>query len=168
MESAYLLQRLETFDGLAVLATNLRANIDEAFTRRLDAIIDFPSPTPELRRSLWRRCLATPLPVADDIDWDFLAEAFELAGGNIRSAATTAAYLAAARATPVGMAEVIAAVEQEYRKLGRLVLEARVRPLLRRPRLARRDRPPIRTRPCPNGQQLVRRRLSRAGGAVAE
>jgi SpoVK/Ycf46/Vps4 family AAA+-type ATPase len=123
IESAYLLQRLETFDGLAVLATNLRANIDEAFTRRLDAIIDFPSPNPELRRSLWVRCLAEPLPVADDIDPDFLADSFELAGGNIRSAATTAAYLAAAEGTPVTMLQVIAAVEQEYRKLGRLVLE---------------------------------------------
>ena len=68
IESAYLLQRLETFDGLAVLATNLRANIDDAFTRRLDAIIDFPAPTPELRRALWVRCLAPPLPLADDID----------------------------------------------------------------------------------------------------
>lgn len=123
IESAYLLQRLETFDGLAVLATNLRANIDEAFTRRLDAIIDFPAPTPELRRSLWVRCLAPPLPLADDLDLDFLASAFELAGGNIRSACTTAAYLAAAAGTPVAMAEMIAAVEQEYRKLGRLVLE---------------------------------------------
>jgi len=63
------------------------------------------------------------LPLADDIDLDFLASAFELAGGNIRSACTTAAYLAAAAGTPVGMAEMIAAVEQEYRKLGRLVLE---------------------------------------------
>jgi hypothetical protein len=123
IESAYLLQRLETFDGLAVLATNLRANIDEAFTRRLDAIIDFPSPNPELRRSLWVQCLADPLPLADDIDLDFLAHSFELAGGNIRSAATTAAYLAAAEGTPVAMLQVIAAVEQEYRKLGRLVLE---------------------------------------------
>jgi SpoVK/Ycf46/Vps4 family AAA+-type ATPase len=123
IESAYLLQRLETFDGLAVLATNLRANIDDAFTRRLDAIIDFPAPTPDLRRSLWSRCLAPPLPLADDVDLDFLSESFELAGGNIRSASTTAAYLAAAAGTSVGMAEVIAAVEQEYRKLGRLVLE---------------------------------------------
>jgi hypothetical protein len=63
------------------------------------------------------------LPVADDIDLDFLADSFELAGGNIRSAATTAAYLAAAEGTPVTMLQVIAAVEQEYRKLGRLVLE---------------------------------------------
>ncbi len=123
IESAYLLQRLETFDGLAVLATNLRSNIDEAFTRRLDAIIDFPAPTPELRRSLWQRCLAPPLPVADGLDFDFLADSFELAGGNIRSASTTAAYLAAAVGSAVSMEQVIAAVEQEYRKLGRLVLE---------------------------------------------
>ena len=123
IESAYLLQRLETFDGLAVLATNLRANIDEAFTRRLDAIIDFPAPTAELRRSLWVHCLTAPLPVTDDVDLDFLAEAFELAGGNIRSASTTAAYLAAAAGTAVTMQQLIAAVEQEYRKLGRLVLE---------------------------------------------
>ena len=123
IESAYLLQRLETFDGLAVLATNLRANIDDAFTRRLDAIIDFPAPTPELRRALWVRCLAPPLPLADDLDLDFLADSFEMAGGNIRSASTTAAYLAAAAGTAVSMQQVIAAVEQEYRKLGRLVLE---------------------------------------------
>jgi hypothetical protein len=123
IESAYLLQRLETFDGLAVLATNLRANIDEAFTRRLDAIIDFPTPNVDLRRSLWSRCLAQPLPLAEDIDLDFLAGSFELTGGNIRSASITAAYLAAAAASSVGMLEVVAAVEQEYRKLGRLVLE---------------------------------------------
>jgi hypothetical protein len=123
IESAYLLQRLETFDGLAVLATNLRANIDEAFTRRLDAIIDFPAPTPELRHQLWASCLVDPLPVADDVDLEFLADAFELAGGNIRSASTTAAYLAAAAGGPVTMSELITAVEQEYRKLGRLVLE---------------------------------------------
>lgn len=122
IESAYLLQRLETFDGLAILATNLRSNIDEAFTRRLDAIVDFPSPTAELRRRLWEQCLAPPLPLADDIDLDFCAESFELTGGNIRSASTTAAYLAAAVARPVGMTDVVTAVEQEYRKLGRLVL----------------------------------------------
>ena len=123
IESAYLLQRLETFDGLAVLATNLRANIDDAFTRRLDAIIDFPSPTPQLRRTLWAHCLSDPLPVGDDVDLDFLATSFDFAGGNIRSASTTAAYLAAAAGTPVSMATLVSAVEQEYRKLGRLVLE---------------------------------------------
>jgi hypothetical protein len=123
IESAYLLQRMETFDGLAILSTNLRANIDEAFTRRLDCIIDFPAPTAELRLALWERCLAAPLPLGDDLDLPFCAEAFELTGGNIRSAGITAAYLAAAANQPVGMAQLIAAVEQEYRKLGRLVLE---------------------------------------------
>jgi hypothetical protein len=130
IESAYLLQRIETFDGLAVLATNLRANIDEAFTRRLDAIIDFPAPTPDLREALWRQCLGPPLPVTDDVDIAFCAESFELAGGNIRSAATTAAYLAAEARGPVTMAHVIAAVAQEYRKLGRLVLEKEFGPFL--------------------------------------
>ena len=123
IESAYLLQRMETFDGLAILSTNLRANIDEAFTRRLDCIVDFPTPTEDLRLQLWRNCLAPPLPLGDDLDLAFCAAAFELTGGNIRSAATTAAYLAAEADRPVGMGELIAAVEQEYRKLGRLVLE---------------------------------------------
>ncbi|MGY1640638.1 ATP-binding protein [Geodermatophilus sp. SYSU D00703] len=123
IESAYLLQRMESFDGLAILATNLRANIDEAFTRRLDAVVDFPTPDEDLRRALWERCLAPPLPRADDLDLDFCARSFELSGGNIRSVAVTAAYLAAATGGPVGMREVIAAVCQEYRKLGRLVLE---------------------------------------------
>lgn len=123
VESAYLLQRLESFDGLAVLATNLRANIDEAFTRRLDSIVDFPAPAQELRRELWKRCLAAPLPVADDLDLEFCARSFELAGGDIRSACTTAAYLAAEAGRPVSMADVVAALQQEYRKLGRLVLE---------------------------------------------
>ncbi len=123
IESAYLLQRMETFDGLAVLSTNLRSNIDEAFTRRLDAIIDFPAPDETARLALWRRCLAEPLPLGEDLDLEFCARSFTLSGGNIRSAAITAAYLAAARERPVSMVEIIAAVQQEYRKLGRLVLD---------------------------------------------
>jgi hypothetical protein len=134
IESAYLLQRMESFDGLAILATNLRANIDEAFTRRLDAVIDFPTPDEDSRRALWTRCLAPPLPLGDDLDLDFCARSFELSGGNIRSVAVTAAYLAASSGEPVGMREVIAGVTQEYRKLGRLVLEREFGNFLPRPR----------------------------------
>lgn len=123
IESAYLLQRMETFDGIAVLATNLRANLDEAFTRRLDVIIDFPLPDEELRRDLWDRCLGSSLPRAGDLDLEFLAVAFELAGGHIRSAAVTAAYLAAEGGRALGMADLVGAVAREYRKLGRLCLE---------------------------------------------
>ncbi|WP_213450317.1 ATP-binding protein [Rhizomonospora bruguierae] len=124
IESAYLLQRMETFDGLAVLATNLRANLDDAFTRRLDLVVDFPMPDAGARRALWDRCLGTELPRASDVDLDFLADAFDLAGGHIRSAAVTAAYLSAEVGRPVGMAELIGAVGREYRKLGRLTLES--------------------------------------------
>jgi SpoVK/Ycf46/Vps4 family AAA+-type ATPase len=133
IESAYLLQRMETFDGLAILATNLRANIDEAFTRRLDMIIDFPAPDEKSRLAIWRHCLAPPVPCAPGLDLEFCARSFTLSGGNIRSAATTAAYLAAGADREIGMAELISAVQQEYRKLGRLVLEREFGPYFATP-----------------------------------
>ena len=101
MESAYLLQRMESFDGVAVLTTNLRANLDEAFTRRLDLIIDFPMPDVAQRRALWDRCLGTELPRDDDLDLDFCARNFELSGGSIRSCVVTAA-LPGGRGGPPG------------------------------------------------------------------
>ncbi|MGW0508059.1 ATP-binding protein [Streptomyces olivaceoviridis] len=130
VESAYLLQRMETFDGLAILATNLRANLDDAFTRRLDLVIDFPVPDPAQRRALWDRCLGPVLPRTTDLDLDFCAESFELAGGNIRSVAVTAAYLAAESGTPVTMADLIHAVQREYQKLGRLTLASEFGPYM--------------------------------------
>ena len=80
IESAYLLQRMETFDGLAVLATNLRANLDDAFTRRLDMVVDFPLPDEAARLALWRRCLAPPVPAQSDLGLDFYARSFALSG----------------------------------------------------------------------------------------
>ena len=121
IESAYLLQRMETFDGLAVLATNLRANLDDAFTRRLDIIVDFPLPDEAARVALWQRCFASPVPTQDDLDLGYYARSFVLTGGDIRSAAITAAYLAAEAGSPIGNAEVTTAIRQEYRKLGRLL-----------------------------------------------
>ncbi|KAA0929738.1 ATP-binding protein [Streptomyces apricus] len=120
MESAYLLQRLESFDGIALLTTNLRANIDEAFTRRLDLVIDFPFPDSEQRLALWRHSLAA-VPCADDIDPSSVARDFELAGGSIRSAVVTAAYAAVGRGAPVTTADLREGAEREYRKAGRLV-----------------------------------------------
>ncbi|MEU6394384.1 ATP-binding protein [Streptomyces sp. NPDC046939] len=130
IESAYLLQRMESFDGIAILTTNLRANLDEAFTRRLDVVADFPLPDQTQRLALWERCLGERLPRADDLDLAFCADRFELAGGSIRSCAVTAAYLAAESGTPLTMAQVVTAVAQEYRKLGRLVLESEFGPHL--------------------------------------
>ncbi|MEV7427464.1 ATP-binding protein [Streptomyces sp. NPDC091212] len=131
VESAYLLQRMESFDGLAILATNLRANLDDAFTRRLDLVIDFPIPDAEHRRLLWERSLGGVLPRSPDLDLDFCADSFELAGGNIRSIAITAAYLSAESGTPVTMPILIHAIQREYQKLGRLTLASEFGPYLR-------------------------------------
>jgi SpoVK/Ycf46/Vps4 family AAA+-type ATPase len=120
VETAYLLQRLETFDGIAILATNLKANIDDAFARRLDAVVDFPMPDVEHRRKLWEHSLGAGVPRARGLDLDFCAQAFELSGGNIRNIAFAASYLAAAGDGRVGMPELMHAVGREYRKLGRL------------------------------------------------
>ena len=124
IEVAYLLQRMETFDGLAILTTNLRANLDDAFTRRLDAIVDFPMPDEDQRRLLWERCLGDTVPLETGVDLDFCARQFELAGGHIRSITLTAAYLAAGRGGRLGMADLMTATQREYRKLGRLLVRA--------------------------------------------
>jgi SpoVK/Ycf46/Vps4 family AAA+-type ATPase len=130
LESAFLLQRIESFDGIAILTTNLRSNVDDAFTRRLDLVADFPLPDTTGRLALWERCLGPVLPRAGDLDLAFCAERFELAGGSIRACAVSAAYQAAEADRPVGMAEVIASVHQEYRKLGRLLLDSEFGPWL--------------------------------------
>jgi SpoVK/Ycf46/Vps4 family AAA+-type ATPase len=119
---------MESFDGLAILATNLRANIDEAFTRRLDVMVDFPLPDATHRRFLWDRCLGPTVRRDPDVDLAFASDAFEMSGGSIRSAAITAAYLAAADAGVIGMRHVVTAVQREYRKLGRLCLESEFGP----------------------------------------
>ncbi|WP_406442033.1 ATP-binding protein [Streptomyces sp. NBC_01613] len=120
MESAYLLQRLESFDGIALLTTNLRANIDEAFSRRLDLVVDFPFPDSGQRLALWRHGLSH-VPCVEDVQLGSVAADFELAGGSIRSAVVTAAYLAAGRDDLVTSADLLEGARREYRKAGRLV-----------------------------------------------
>jgi SpoVK/Ycf46/Vps4 family AAA+-type ATPase len=120
VEVAYLLQRMERFDGIAILTTNLRANIDEAFLRRLDALVDFPLPDEELRRMIWERHLPEALPRADNVDLAFLAQAFDLSGGNIKNIAVSSAFLAASGDGVLTMESLVRATGREYRKLGRL------------------------------------------------
>ncbi len=106
------------------VTTNLRANLDEAFARRLDSVIDFQLPDAEFREVLWERCLGPEVPRGDDLDLAFAAKQFELSGGNIRSIAVTAAYFAAETARPIGMLDLMRATQREYRKLGRLCVES--------------------------------------------
>jgi SpoVK/Ycf46/Vps4 family AAA+-type ATPase len=128
VEVAYLLQRMERFDGVAILTTNLRSNIDEAFLRRLDALVDFPLPDEDHRRLIWERHLPPSLPRADDVDLGFLARRFELSGGNIRNITLAAAFLAARHEPAVAMADLVKATAREYRKLGRLCVESEFGP----------------------------------------
>jgi len=130
VEIAYLLQRMEQFDGLAILTTNLRANIDEAFLRRLDAVVDFPMPENAERLSIWRLHLPSRVPVDADVDLAFMADRFELAGGHIRNICLTAAYFAAERDDAIHMIDIIEATEREYGKLGRLTTATEFGPYL--------------------------------------
>jgi AAA+ superfamily predicted ATPase len=122
VEIAYLLQRMEEYDGLAILATNLRHHIDEAFIRRLDVIVDFPFPDTAERLRIWRSCLPRSLPLDVDVDLAALAR-HRLAGGNIRNVVLGAAYLAAQAGRPIGQAEFVAATRRELQKMGKLVPE---------------------------------------------
>ena len=119
LEVAYLLQRLEAFDGVVLLASNLSGNLDEAFSRRLDDVINFPAPAFDERARLWQLVIGAGMPLDDDVDVQQLA-GFELNGGAIRSAATSAAYLAAAASPPVCTEDLMRGVIAEYRKQGRL------------------------------------------------
>jgi hypothetical protein len=128
VEVAYLLQRMELFEGIAILATNLRANLDEAFTRRLDALVDFPDPEEEYRRRLWERSLGTTMPRDANLDLDFLARAFKLSGGAIRNIVVAAAYAVAEEQRAMSMADLIRATHREYLKMGLLTVESEFGP----------------------------------------
>jgi hypothetical protein len=124
IEVAYLLQKMEGYAGAVILATNFRRNIDDAFVRRLDFVIDFPFPEAEDRRRIWELLLPAEAPRADDIDLDFLAERFKLSGGAIRNCSLSAAFQAADDGGVIAMRHLVRAVAQEYGKQGRLTLEA--------------------------------------------
>jgi len=124
IETAYLLQRMEQYDGVAILATNLRQNLDDAFTRRLQFLIEFPFPDEDQRRRIWTVCLPADAPLAPGLDLARLGRDYRLAGGNIRNAVLHAAYRAAARASPITMADLLYAVRREHQKMGKVLGES--------------------------------------------
>ena len=119
IEVAYLLQRIESFDGLAILTTNLRANLDEAFQRRLDMIVDFPEPTVDARKDIWSSALG-PFAGALSADDCMALATLDITGGYIRAAMVSAAYLAAAEGKTLSRDHVLRGVREEWRKAGRL------------------------------------------------
>ncbi len=124
IETAYLLQRMEEYSGIVILATNLKMNLDEAFVRRLHFVVDFPMPDEPFRRRIWEGAVPAEAPLATDIDWDFLARQFKVSGGNIKNAVVAGAFLAAGEGGPIAMSHLIRGMRREYQKLGRMVTEA--------------------------------------------
>ncbi len=119
LETAYLLTRLEQFEGLAILATNLRQNIDAAFLRRLEFVIDFEEPDREERHALWGCHLPKDAPLAEDVNLYELAALYPIVGGVIRNAAVAAGFLAAADGAPIDRRHLVHAIRREYVKGGR-------------------------------------------------
>jgi AAA+ superfamily predicted ATPase len=126
IEVAFLLQRMEAFEGLAILTTNLWQNLDAAFLRRLRFIIDFPRPDVAAREKIWRQCLPEASRSLDAADFRLLARKIDLTGGHIRQITLRAAFVAAAANRTIGLEHVAYAVNAEFAKLGMPAIELKV------------------------------------------
>jgi SpoVK/Ycf46/Vps4 family AAA+-type ATPase len=123
IEINYLLQKMEEQDGIVILATNMSKNIDNAFLRRLHFFINFPSPEKEERLSIWKAIFPGQTPLANDVDFQFLARNLDITGGVIKNIALRAAFMAAGDSGAVNMKHVVLASKREFQKIGKLCLE---------------------------------------------
>ena len=122
IEISYLLQKMEEYEGVVILATNLRKNMDDAFVRRMHFTVEFPFPTENDRCRIWARIWPDDTPRSPDLDLGFMASRFEVAGGNIRNIALAAAFLAADDGGAVNMVHLTRATQREYQKMGKVVM----------------------------------------------
>jgi ATP-dependent 26S proteasome regulatory subunit len=124
IEVGYLLQRIEAYRGLAILTTNMKALLDNAFMRRIRFVVQFPFPDVESRGAIWRRVFPSAMPV-DGVRFDQLAR-LNVAGGNIKNIALNAAFLAAADGKPLAMSHLLHATQVECAKLEKPLTEAEI------------------------------------------
>ena len=123
IEIAYLLQKMEEYEGIVVLATNLRKNLDEAFGRRMHFSIEFPQPEEADRLRIWQRVFPQEAPLSGEVDLGFMARQFKVTGGNIKNMALGAAFLAASDGGTICMEHLVRATKREFQKIGRLCTE---------------------------------------------
>ncbi|TYQ30982.1 ATP-binding protein [Pseudanabaena sp. UWO310] len=121
LEVSYLLQKMEEYEGLAILTTNLRNNMDEAFTRRLQFIIDFSLPNEKQRYQIWQKAFPKDTPCEDDLGFSFLSHNFELTGANIRNIALRSAFFAVREGNIVERRHIIQSIRREYQKMGKIL-----------------------------------------------
>jgi ATP-dependent 26S proteasome regulatory subunit len=124
IETSYLLQRVEAYEGMVILASNLARNMDEAFTRRIQFILEFVNPDRRERLRIWQEIFPENVPLEPDLDLAFMAKRFELAGGFIRNIALAAAFLAASDGRRVSREHLLRATRREYQKMGKMVDES--------------------------------------------
>ena len=122
IEISYLLQKMEEYVGVVILATNFRRNMDDAFVRRMHFAIEFPFPNENDRRRIWKRIWPDDMPRTPELDLDFMAGRFEVAGGNIRNIALAAAFMAADDGRVVNTSHLIRATQREYQKMGKVMM----------------------------------------------
>lgn len=120
IETSYLLQKMEEYQGLVILATNLRQNLDEAFTRRIRFVVEFPFPDADSRARIWRTLFPPETPLAPDVDFAALGREYPVAGGNIKNIALNAAFLAAADGGAVDRRHILGGTRREFEKIGKL------------------------------------------------
>lgn len=123
IETSYLLQKMEEYEGMVILATNLRTNMDEAFTRRIRFIVEFPFPDEASRSKIWKTHFPGAAPLSDEIDFEFLSKQFQIAGGSIKNIVLNAAFLAAENGGAIGMDHILHGVKREFEKIGKLWTE---------------------------------------------
>jgi hypothetical protein len=126
LEVNYLLQRLDTFEGVAILTTNLEGSIDKAFKRRMSLRLAFPFPDEEMRVRLWAAHIPPEAPTEGDFDFTDLARRFPMSGGYIRNSALRAAFLAAQEDVPMTHGHLERAIHLEYREMGKLAPGGRI------------------------------------------
>ncbi len=119
---SYILQRIEQYDGIVILATNFKRNIDDAVLRRVRYIVEFQLPNEQTRLSLWKSSFAKNVPLGD-IDFEYLAADFELSGGAIKNIALNATFLAARENSSITLKHILSCLIDENRKLGRSMLK---------------------------------------------
>jgi SpoVK/Ycf46/Vps4 family AAA+-type ATPase len=124
IEVGYLLQKMEEYGGIAILATNLHNNMDEAFIRRVKFSVEFPFPEERYRYKIWRGHFPIEAPFSEDIDFAFLARQFNLAGGNIKNIVLNASFMAAADNECIHMKHLILAARREFQKMGKTCTKA--------------------------------------------
>jgi len=120
IETSYLLQKMEEYEGIVILASNLRENMDDAFTRRIRFILEFPFPDASSRQLIWETHFPEEAPLSDGIDYEFLSKQFQIAGGNIKNVVLNSAFLAAENGGVINMDHIMYGLKREFEKIGKL------------------------------------------------